>query len=76
MKRAVLCLTAIVLLAGCAYMGMHGPSIQLNPDTHEDVADDADCLECHGPEDPTGPPTHHPRFTGCLACHNDPVDAE
>lgn len=66
---------AIVFLSGCAYryyLGMHGPSIKQYPQIHEGVTQDAECLECHHPErNPTGPPTSHPDFSGCLKCHND-----
>ena len=68
-------LLAILFLSGCAYryyLGMHGPSMQQSPGIHEGVTQDADCLNCHRPgPDPTGPPTSHPGFTGCLKCHND-----
>lgn len=65
----------ILLLSGCAYryyMGMHGPSIKQFPEIHQGVTQDAECLKCHHPDhSPTGPPTTHPGFTGCLKCHND-----
>lgn len=70
-----LCL--LLLIAGCAhryYLGMHGPSIRRYPEIHANVATDQECLECHHPDhNPTGPPTSHPHFTGCLKCHNDPL---
>jgi hypothetical protein len=66
---------ALVLLNGCAYryyLGMHGPSIKLFPETHQGITEDTDCLGCHHPdENLEGPPTSHPDFTGCLKCHND-----
>ena len=64
-----------MLLSGCAYqhyMGMHGPSVKAFPEIHQGVTEDQDCLSCHHPDrNPTGPPTSHPQFTGCLKCHND-----
>jgi len=64
-----------LFLGGCAYryyLGMHGPSIKSFPDTHQGITEDRDCLDCHDPgQNPTGPPTTHPQFTGCLKCHND-----
>ena len=66
---------ALLVLGGCAYrhyLGMHGPSVRNYPDVHEGVTQDAECLKCHDPEqEPVGPPTSHPQFTGCLKCHND-----
>jgi len=65
----------LLLSSGCAYryyLGMHGPSIKRYPEIHQGVTKDSECLECHHPErNPTGPPTTHPDFTGCLKCHND-----
>lgn len=68
----------VFLASGCAYrhyMGMHGPSIKLYPEAHQQVAqEDNECLKCHHPDrDPEGPPTTHPGFTGCLKCHNGNV---
>jgi hypothetical protein len=69
---AFLCFALVA--SGCVYrhyLGMHGPSIQQNPETHQGVRDDAQCLACHHPErNPVGPPTNHPQFKGCLKCHN------
>jgi hypothetical protein len=74
-KKVLLCCTTVIFLYGCAYrhyMGMHGPSIKAFMDIHTTVTEDQACLECHHPDkDPKGPPTSHPRFTGCLKCHND-----
>ncbi len=68
---------ALLFMGGCAYrhyLGFHGPSIKYYPDMHEDVVEDHECLECHHPDkDPSGPPTSHPNFTGCLKCHNDEI---
>jgi hypothetical protein len=77
MKQILLSSLILVVVTGCAYryyLGMHGPSIRNSPDVHEGVTEDSECLECHHPErDPTGPPTTHPHFAGCLKCHNDPL---
>ncbi len=65
---------AVLVFSGCghlAYLGMHGRSIKLYPDIHESVEADAQCLECHHPDDPQGPVSPHPVFTGCIKCHND-----
>ena len=74
LTRVLIC-SALLAITGCAYthyLGMHGPSIQNFPDTHQGVTADEDCLACHDPDrDPEGPPTSHPQFTGCLKCHND-----
>ena len=74
---AIILVSLVLLASGCAYryyLGMHGPSIQRYPEIHADVATDEECLECHHPaRNPTGPPTGHPHFTGCLKCHNDPL---
>ncbi len=73
----VLC--ALLFCSGCAYryyLGFHGPSIRMYPDIHEEVTRDEECLACHHPDrNPSGPPTSHPEFTGCLKCHNDPVQS-
>ncbi len=70
----VVCLSLFVI-GGCAYryyLGLHGPSIRLYPDVHEEVAADHECLECHHPDnDPSDPIFSHPHFKGCLKCHND-----
>lgn len=63
-----------LFFSGCghmAYLGWHGPSIQLHPDIHEFVEEDDQCLECHHPDNPEGPASLHPNFTGCIKCHND-----
>lgn len=76
-KMTVYTLIAIglsVIALGCAYLGFHGKSIRAYPDIHAGVRTDQECLECHHPDnDPQGPPTPHPQFTGCLKCHNDAV---
>jgi len=76
-KQIILCSIALVVLGGCAYrhyLGLHGPSVRNVPDVHEGVTEDAECLVCHHPDrHPTGPPTSHPQFTGCLKCHSDPL---
>lgn len=68
-------LIAIALFfSGCghmAYLGMHGRSIKSYPDIHDAVIEDAQCLECHHPDTPTGPASPHPDFKGCINCHND-----
>jgi len=77
-KRAAIGMVVLALLltlVGCAYrhyLGVHGPSIKAHPDIHAGVTEDRQCLECHHPDrKPTGPPTSHPHFSGCLKCHND-----
>jgi hypothetical protein len=73
----MICIVLLLILGGCAYrhyLGLHGSSIRMYPDVHAGVREDRQCLECHHPEkNPTGPPTSHPEFTGCLKCHNDPA---
>ena len=73
----VIALSVLLAASGCAYryyLGMHGPSIQAHQEIHEGVEADEQCLECHDPgQNPSGPPTSHPKFTGCLKCHNDPM---
>ena len=80
MKRiCVLFLTLVVLFfLGCggykAYMGLHGRSILLTPEIHENVVEDDACLACHHPDSDTdAPKTRHYKFTGCLKCHHDPI---
>ena len=72
----ILCCFPLVI-SSCAYryyLGFHGPSIKPTPDVHEGVTEDDQCLECHHPDkEPSGPPTTHPNFTGCLKCHNDDI---
>lgn len=74
-KIFVVVLFAGLGLTACAhryYLGMHGPSIKAFADIHQGVAQDAECLGCHGPgKESEGPATTHPKFTGCLKCHND-----
>ncbi len=73
--KILICSAILAISGGCAYrhyLGVHGPSIQLFPDTHQGITNDQDCLDCHDPaREPEGPPTSHPTFTGCLKCHND-----
>ena len=72
--REVLLIGATLFFLGCghmAYLGAHGKSIRLYPDIHEYVEKDAQCLECHHPDNPDGPVSPHPDFTGCIKCHND-----
>jgi len=75
LKKVMIAFAVLLLLSGCAYryyLGMHGPSIKQFPDVHQGVTEDQECLSCHDPVgDPSGPPTTHPQFTGCLKCHND-----
>ena len=76
--RTALLSLLLFSLCGCsgyrAYPGMHGASIKLHPDVH-DLSSTVDnvCLSCHHPDDPQGPPTPHPGFSGCINCHNDEV---
>lgn len=76
-KRTLIYSLVPAVMVGCAYghyVGLHGPTIRNHPDIHEGVVEDAQCLACHHPDlNPTGPPTSHPQFTGCLKCHNDPL---
>jgi hypothetical protein len=81
MKNKAICILSLLIMlvvCSCAYryyLGMHGPSIKRYPDIHANVTQDGECLECHHPQrDPTGPPTTHPQFKGCLACHNDDIE--
>lgn len=76
--QKTLCLALLLFIvssSGCAYryyLGMHGPSIRNSPEIHLDVREDGQCLGCHDPDTPTdAPPTDHPRFKGCLGCHDD-----
>ncbi|MFH2046357.1 MAG: hypothetical protein ABIK92_14550 [Pseudomonadota bacterium] len=67
-----ICLIFILLITGCAYMGIHGKSIQNFPDIHDGVISDSQCLSCHHPDNADeAPASPHPKFTGCLKCHND-----
>jgi hypothetical protein len=69
----------ITTSSGCAYryyIGMKGPSIRKYPEIHTDaITEDRQCLECHSPKNTSdgAPATTHPEFTGCIACHHDPV---
>jgi len=60
-------------MGSCAYLGFHGPSVQRYPDIHENVSEDWQCLKCHYGDDPQGPLTPHPNFSGCLKCHIDEI---
>ena len=74
MEKCVLLFGCVLLFAGCAhtaYLGFHGKSIKSFPEIHAFAVADAQCLACHHPDHPQGPPTPHPGFTGCLKCHND-----
>jgi hypothetical protein len=77
MKRIAFCLALCLVAGGCAYrhyLGVHGPSIRRFPEIHAGARLDEECLACHHPDrDPAGPPTSHPRFRGCLKCHDDEV---
>jgi hypothetical protein len=71
-------LVSFFALGGCAYkayLGLHGSSIRLHPDIHESAASDSECLECHHPDavGTEAPVTPHPKFKGCLKCHNDTI---
>jgi hypothetical protein len=73
-RLSLLCLCLALMVPGCAYrhyIGMHGPSIQMYPESHRGMREDAQCLRCHHPDrNPEGPPTSHPQFKGCLKCHD------
>ncbi len=72
--KVLFMIAILFFVTGCAYryyLGFHGPSIRLSPDVHESVTQDKECLECHHPDNADGPPTPHPKFIGCLKCHND-----
>jgi len=73
-KQRVLAGITLLFLAGCghtAYMGMHGRSIRLSPEVHENIMEDSQCLRCHHADKPEVPLTPHPEFKGCIKCHND-----
>jgi hypothetical protein len=76
-ERIVVGSLVLWVMTGCAYqhyLGIHGPSVRNYPDVHKGVTEDVECLGCHHPErNPSGPPTSHPQFTGCLKCHDDPL---
>jgi hypothetical protein len=77
MNRILFFLLLALAISGCsykAYMGMHGRSIKLHPDIHDNVIEDKQCLECHHPDISEGPATPHSDFTGCIKCHNDEID--
>jgi hypothetical protein len=72
--KGIFLLGTTCLFIGCghmAYLGMHGKSIKLYPDIHDSVVEDAQCLDCHHPDNPEGPVSPHLDFTGCIKCHND-----
>jgi hypothetical protein len=73
--KTVACCGMLLFSCACAYrhyLGMHGPSVRSFPDIHSGQTADRECLGCHHPDqDPEGPATSHPEFTGCLKCHND-----
>jgi hypothetical protein len=75
LKKIMIGCTVAICVSGCAYrhyLGMHGPSMKAFPDIHQGVTEDQDCLSCHDPDqNPTGTPSTHPHFIGCLKCHND-----
>lgn len=77
--KTITCVSLAVIISspGCAYryyLGMHGPSIKNFPEPHLNVNEDADCLQCHNPAEPTdAPSTSHPHFKGCLGCHDDDI---
>ncbi len=46
--KLLLFLLLVLIISGCsykAYMGIHGSSIKLHPDTHIDVTEDKQCLD-------------------------------
>ena len=44
------------------------------PNIHEAVTEDSECLECHHPDNSEeGPSIPHPNFKGCINCHNDEI---
>jgi len=59
---AVLLILVSIVIFSCAHLGFHGPSIK-----------DRECIKCHHGDDPQGPLTPHPNFSGCLKCHNDEI---
>ncbi len=73
--RNLICYVFIIafFFAGCAYIGFHGKSIRNFPDMHHGFVKDAECLDCHHPDnlEDNAPAVPHPGFTGCLKCHND-----
>jgi hypothetical protein len=72
-KILVFCAMAVPS-TGCAYrhyLGFHGPSVKAFQEIHQGITEDQNCLTCHAPNQAfNAPPTSHPRFTGCLKCHN------
>lgn len=77
-KKIMICCVVVIGFSGCAYrhyLGIHGPSMKAFPDIHQGLTEDQDCRGCHDPgQNPTGPPSSHPLFTGCLKCHNDDIN--
>ncbi len=71
--RGTLVSLVTLALAGCAYMGFHGPSVQSFPGVHRGMTEDRQCLQCHDPDRVSAPTTPHASFKGCLKCHNDTV---
>lgn len=70
MKTAAV-LAAAALVASCAYLGVHGPSIRKDPGAHGDFTADQSCLRCHDPgSSVSGPKTNHPNLKRCLKCHH------
>ncbi len=60
-------------MTGCAYMGLHGKSVKNFPEIHDNFTTDSECIECHHPDNlaDNAPVAPHPKFHGCLKCHND-----
>ncbi len=74
--QSALFFTIFLMFSGCAYkayMGIHGSSIKLYPEVHENITEDKQCLDCHHPDIAEGPVTPHPGFQGCIKCHNDEI---
>ena len=70
---AVLLIFVSTVIFSCAHLGFHGPSIRTYPHVHSNVTEDRECIKCHHGDDPEGPLTPHPNFSGCLKCHNDEI---
>jgi len=78
MKTYVITVCSVLVsftIGSCAYLGFHGPSVKMYPDIHQNVSEDWQCLECHHGDDPQGPITPHPNFSGCLKCHGDEISS-